>query len=687
MEKPINDYKYHNRDISWLSFNYRVLMEAADPDVPLYERLKFLAIYSSNLDEFFRVRVASLRSIVDIDKKKINKKFIKKPVDILEELLTEVNKQLEEFGSIKRALLLPALKKEGIVLYRDESIEEEHRNFVEHYFKSKVLSYMQPIIFSIGRSKKKLFLENRALYLIVEIKNESDECHYAHIKIPTGDLPRFVRLPKIGKMYYYIAVDDIIKENINFLFPGYEVLGFYSVKLNRDADLNIEDEFSGDLVKKIQKQIKKRNLGVPSRFLYDRKMPGHVLDIIVDKFQLNEEDIVPGGTYHNMNDLMDLENPLRPKLESEPMPPIKLTFLENGYSIYDQIEKEDVLLHFPYQSYDYVLQFFNEAALNPNVVEIKATFYRIASNSFISNALISAAHNGKKVTVFVEIKARFDEQNNLLWAEKMKKAGVSIIYSIPGLKVHAKVALVKKKGKDGEICKYGFFGTGNFNEKTASIYADEALLTTDEQMTSELDDLFLYLDKKKEEVSFSKLLVSQFNIVDSLTKYIDNEIANVKAGKKARIVAKLNNLEDDYIIGKLYEASNAGVEIELIVRAICCIIPGIKGMSENIKVRRIVDKFLEHSRVYYFYNGGEENTFMGSADWMKRNLYRRIEVVFPVHDKLAREEILKMLDIQLNDNVKATYIDKDLRNVRVKNNKPSVRSQEAFYNWLKTAQN
>jgi len=687
MERANNEYIYHNRDISWLSFNYRVLLEAADPSVPLYERLKFLAIYSSNLDEFFRVRVAALRSIVDIDKKKINKRFSKKPADILDELLTEVNKQLEEFGSIKRELILPDLKKEGIVLYRDEEIESDHRNFLEHYFKSKILSYMQPIIFTVEKSKKRVFLENRALYFIVEIKNGNGDFHYAHLKIPTDELSRFVSLPKINGTHYYIAIDDIIKENIDFLFPGYEVSGCFSVKLNRDADLNIEDEYSGDLVKKIQKQIKKRNLGVPSRFLYDRKMPGHVLDIVVKKFKLDEDDIVPGGTYHNMNDLIDLENPLSPKLESEPQPPIKLSYLENGYSIFDRIDKQDILLHFPYQSYDYVLRYFNEAALDPNVEEIKATFYRIAPNSFISSALISAAHNGKKVTVFVEIKARFDEQNNLEWAKKMKKAGVSIIYSIPGLKVHAKVALVKKKAEDGAIYNYGFFGTGNFNEKTASIYADEALLTSDEQMTQELDDLFLYLDGKKEKVDFSRLLVSQFNIVDTLTWHIDNEINNVKAGKKAKIIVKLNNLEDDYIINKLYEASNAGVKIELIIRAICCIIPGIKSMSENITVRRIVDRYLEHSRVYYFYNGGEENIFMGSADWMKRNLYRRIEVVFPINDKKARSEILQLLKIQLSDNTKATFIDKDLKNIRVENNKPNLRSQVAFYNWLKKSDN
>jgi len=675
-------YRYFERDVSWLSFNYRVLMEAADKSVPLYERIKFLAIYSSNLDEFFRVRVAALRSIVDIDKKKINKRFDKKPSKVLNEILKEVNRQLEEFGIIKREVIIPELKENGIILYRNEPVKEEHKKFIEHYFKSKVLSYLRPIIMTSPGSSAP-YLDNRALYFAIDLVDGNKKQHFAHLRIPTEDLPRFSALPKVDGVHYYIMIDDVIRENMDFLFPGYQVNGCYAIKLNRDADLNIEDEYSGDLVKKIRKQIEKRNLGVPSRFLYDRVMPGHMLEYLIKAFKLEEQDVVPGGRYHNMNDLMELENPLKPKLEDVDQPPIRLSYLENGKSIFEKIDEGDIMLHFPYQSYDYILRFFNEASMDPTIEEIKATFYRIAPNSFISNALISAATNGKKVTVFIEIKARFDEENNLAWADKMEQAGIKIVYSIPGLKVHAKVALVNRRLPDGTQRGYGFFGTGNFNEKTASIYADEALLSCHSQMTNELDQVFKFLHEGKEPVKFEHLLVSQFNIVDILKSMIDKEIAEAKAGRKAHIVLKLNNLQDDVMIDKLYEASNAGVKIDLIVRAICCLIPGVKGMSENITIRRIVDRYLEHSRVYYFYQRGEEKMFLGSADWMKRNLYRRVEVVYPLYDGKAREEVKKLLEIQLSDNTKACFINDDLDNERVEGQKPKIRSQEAYYLYLK----
>mgnify|MGYP001082652849 CR=1 FL=1 len=340
------------------------------------------------------------------------------------------------------------------------------------------------------------------------------------------------------------------------------------------------------------------------------------------------------------------------------------------------------MLHFPYQSYDYVLRFFNEASLDPSVEEIKATFYRVAPDSFISNALISAANNGKKVTVFIEIKARFDEQNNLHWADKMKNAGIEIIYSIPGLKVHAKVAMVTRKIND-QVINYGFFGTGNFNEKTASIYADDALLTTSKPLCEELNSLFDYLAHKLEPKPFEHLLVSQFNIVDELKNLVDYEIEQASQGKDSYIVLKLNNLQDDVMIDKLYEASQAGVKIDLIVRAICCIKPRVKGMSENITVTRIVDRYLEHSRVYLFHHGGEEKIYLGSADWMKRNLYRRIEVVYPLMDEEARSEIKKMIEIQLTDNTKATLIDNKLKNKPKRNKKPKIQAQVDFHRWLK----
>ncbi len=671
---------YNDRDLSWLSFNKRILMEAANPEVPLYERIKFLAIYSSNLDEFFRVRVAALRSIVNINKKKINKRFNHKPSKTLDAVLAEVNKQQQEFGRIKRNEIVPALKSNNIILYRDEEILPDHQKFINHYFKSKVLSYLQPQILNAD-SEKRPFLENKLIYFALDLIDVNGDRQYALLNIPSDFLPRYIELPKIGKLYYYITLDDIVKENLNFLFASYQIKGCYSVKLNRDAELNIDDEYSGDLVKKIKKQITKRNIGVPSRFLYDHTMPDKILIFLKDLFELEPDEIVPGGRYHNMNDLFQLGNPLSPKLENDYLEPLPKRILENQTSIFDAIDQGDVLLHFPYQTYDYVLRFFNEAALDPFVKEIKATFYRIAPESFICNALISAANNGKQVTVFVEIKARFDEQNNLKWAERMEEAGIRIIYSIPGLKVHAKVALVIRSKEEGEISQYGYFGTGNFNEKTATIYADQALFTKHLEMTTELNSLFDYLCDHNQVPTFNRLMVSQFNIIEKFVELIDREIYHVKQGKEGHIIIKLNNLQDNAMIDKLYEASNAGVKIELIVRAICCIKPGVEGQSENITVHRIVDGFLEHSRAFWFYNNGVEELYQGSADWMKRNLYRRIEVVFPVLDEKLRDEVKQMLNFQLHDNIKGVLLDKDLVNQHFETQNP-VRSQVAFYKWL-----
>lgn len=678
----MDQYKFFDRDYSWLSFNDRVLMEAKDPRVPIYERIKFLAIYSSNLDEFFRVRVAALRSIVNIDKKKINKKFDRAPRELLDNILEEVHRQQVEFGEIKREQIIPELKKNGIFLYREEPIRQEHVAFVESFFKSRILSYLQPVILTSGKSRKP-FLENRALYFAIDMTDPAGERQYAYVNIPSDRVERFIAMPKIDGMYYYIAIDDIIREHIHFLFPKYTIHDCYSIKLNRDADLNIEDEFSGNLVKKIQKQIAKRNLGVPSRFLYDHRIPGDLLEFLRDYLELTEEDLVPGGRYHNMNDLFDLPNPLSPQLENQPLEKIRIASLDDAGSILDEVAKRDIMLHFPYQSYDYVLRFFNEAAFDPDVREIKITFYRIAHDSFISNALISAAHNGKKVTVFVEIKARFDEANNLRWAEKMQEAGIDIIYSIPGLKVHAKVALIIRE-EQGRRRSYAYFGTGNFNEKTADIYADEGLLTCHKRMCWELDAVFDYLDNEETEPVFSELLISQFNITDRLNLLIDKEIDNARAGKPARIILKLNNLQDDIMIRRLYEACREGVSVHLIVRAICCAVPEQEVLKNNLIIKRIVDRYLEHSRVYYFENGGDPLLFMGSADWMKRNLYRRIEVVFPIYAPGIRKQILEMLRLQWLDNRKATYINKDLKNIPVVNEQPPVQSQLEFYHYLRT---
>lgn len=661
-EEVVNTY--FNRDLSWLTFNYRVLQEAQSSEVPLFERLRFLAIYSSNQDEFFRVRVANIRRLVEIDKKKINKALDIHPTELLDKIHERIQIQLDEYGNTLRNHVLKELEKNGVFILAPEQLNEDQRAACLYYFKTKVLSFLQPYHFDLAIREP--FLNNRELYFAIKLRSKfSQGIKFAFLNIPSNRLPRFFKIPSPNFQFHYIFLDDIVAMHLDFVFPDYEVLECKSIKMNKDADLNIEDEFSGDLVEKIQKQIQKRNLGVPSRFLYDRTMSPELLENFQDVFHLSEDDLVSGGKYHSLFDFMDFPNPVGHSLEFESQEPLRNHKIDRHRSIFTAIDESDQMLHFPYHSYNYILQFFNQAAIDPHVAEIKVAFYRMASDSLIGNALISAAKNGKKVTVFIELKARFDEENNLLWAEKMQKEGIRIIYSIPGLKVHAKVALVKKKTDDGSNKIYCFFGTGNLNEKTASIYCDHGLLTCHEKMSQELDELFKYLYKRKQPKPFKHLLVSQFNIVDEFNKLIQREVDHVKNGKEGKIIIKLNNIEERGMIDKLYEASRAGVKIEMIVRSICCLIPEVEGMSENIKVRRIVGRYLEHSRVFWFKNDGKDELYMGSADWMKRNLKSRVEVTFPVYDDQVKQEVKEILNLQLQDNTKAVMLDENLKNIKV----------------------
>ncbi|MDW3208325.1 MAG: polyphosphate kinase 1 [Reichenbachiella sp.] len=659
---------YFNRDLSWLTFNYRVLQEAQSNEVPLFERLRFLAIYSSNQDEFFRVRVANIRRLVEIGKKKINRALDINPDELLDKIHERIQIQLDEYGNTLRNHVLKELEKNGVFILAPEQLNEDQRAACLYYFKTRVLSFLQPYHFDLAIREP--FLNNRELYFALKLRSKySQGIKFAFLNIPSNRLPRFFKIPSPNFQFHYIFLDDIVAMHLDFVFPDYEVLECKSIKMNKDADLNIEDEFSGDLVEKIQKQIQKRNLGVPSRFLYDRTTSPELLENFQDVFHLSEDDLVSGGKYHSLFDFMDFPNPVGHSLEFEPQEPLRNHKIDRHRSIFTAIDESDQMLHFPYHSYNYILQFFNQAAIDPHVAEIKVAFYRMASDSLIGNALISAAKNGKKVTVFIELKARFDEENNLIWAEKMQKEGIRIIYSIPGLKVHAKVALVKKKTDDGSNKIYCFFGTGNLNEKTASIYCDHGLLTCHTKMGQELDELFKYLYRRKQPKPFKHLLVSQFNIVEEFNKLIQREVNHVKNGKEGRIIIKLNNIEERGMIDKLYEASRAGVKVEMIVRSICCLIPGIEDMSENITVRRIVGRYLEHARVFWFNNAGKDELFMGSADWMKRNLKSRIEVTFPVYDQEVKQEVKEILKLQLQDNTKAVMLDENLKNVRVERSK------------------
>lgn len=682
-------YVFLNRDLSWLSFNHRVLMEAADKTVPLYSRISFLSIFSSNLDEFFRVRMPSIFAFTSISAKKTTLRE-EYPKDLVQQVQETVFQHQEDFGRILTKQILPELQQNRIHLYYGDPIREEHNEIIREYFLSKVLSFLQPVILQ-KENQSTVFLENNALYFIVDIEpvSQTGKRQYALLNIPSANLPRFLELPAVGDDHYIVFIDDMIRENLQEIFSGYTVHGAYSVKLTRDAEMNLEDEFAGDIAEKIEKQLEKRDIGHSTRFLYDHNMTADAKDFIRQYLDLREEEMIDGGRYHNLKDLGSLPNPAKTKLSYTSWPSVTHPGFNNHRSIFDSIREKEKLLHLPYHSYNYILRFFNEAAIDPDVREIYVTLYRVAADSHIVNALISAAKNGKKVIVFVELKARFDEANNLRWSKKMKAAGIKIINSIPGLKVHAKVALVKRQEED-VLKNYSFMATGNFNEATGRFYTDHVFFTTNPEFSQELDLLFEYLQSRKQpaeypKISFKHLLVSQFNMIKRFSKLIDKEIENAEKGLPAGIIIKLNNLQEKEMISKLYEASRAGVKVQLIARSICCLAPGMEKQSENISVHRIVDRYLEHARVFVFHNNGEPKYFMGSADWMNRNLHSRIEVVFPVYDKDLCAEIEHILQLQLNDNSKAVLLTAELENKRIVGapGTAALAAQESIYSYVK----
>ena len=675
--------KYIHRDVSWLSFNQRVLDEAKNEKLPIFERILFLSIFSSNLDEFFRVRVAALRSLQKVSKKKIVNQINFNPNKTLKTLLTICLDHQNQFGRILYRSVIPELKKNGIIVYWNKPLLKTHKIDVRHYFMSKIMSYLQPIF--ISENDRPFFNSNRLYFVLRMVSNHEDGDRFAFLNIPSNALPRFVRLKSIRNNDYFIFIDDIIRENIEVVFPGFKVLECKSIKLNRDADLNIEDEFEGDLVEKIQKHLFRRNIGAPSRFLYDASMSEEMKSFLKKTLELHNDEMLKGGVYHNLSDLSDLSNPKFPELQSVKPVSLRVASLDVEDSLYNSIDKHDVLLHFPYHSYDYVLRFFNEAAIDPFVKEINATIYRVAGNSFIVNALISAAKNGKKVTVFVEVKARFDEANNLNWAKRMEEAGINIIYSIPNLKVHAKVAMVIRHGINGEKKKYGFFSTGNFNESSARIYSDIGLFTSDKELLNDLDRLFKFITKAKPVKKLSALFIAQINLKDSYEKLILREINNVKNGGQGKIKLKLNNLEDQSMIDLIYQAVDSGVKVDLNIRGICCLNPDYSKGKANLRVVRLVDQFLEHARIFYCWNNGKEELYLSSADWMKRNLYHRIEVTFPIKNQDYIDEVKHMLDLQMMDNDKLVRLDGNLNNNYITRGpkQKKVRAQSDFYNYLK----
>ncbi len=637
-------YKYFKRDISWLSFNYRVLLEAKDKSLPVYERIKFLSIFSSNLEEFYKVRVSSYHSSLVED---IKEESVEEALETLSEINTLVMQQEEEYYRIFDQEILPELKENNIILYQSDEVLPFHREFATKFFNEEVFPYLTPMI--IQKDYIHSFILDARIYQVIsllsrkkkDVDQDPSDYTYAIMKIPHTKVPRFIELPSHNGVHYIMFIDDIIRANLSSVFPGYNVGECYSLKISRDADFSVEDGDHTKLAERILKKVRKRKIGAVTRFQYDKAMPDYFLKYLRDTYEIEDEELLPSGRYLNLDDLMELPNPSNKKLTEDLPAALRVPDFEKNTSILRVLRKKDILMHFPYQSFDYLIRFLMQAAFDPKVLEIKVTQYRVAEDSAVINSLISAAKNGKKVTVFVELKARFDEENNLKTAEAMQQAGIKIIYSLKGLKVHAKLAYVRKRSKDPKvpIKGYAYLSTGNFNEKTARIYSDMGLLTSNQDIITEINELFNILEGRTKTYEFNHLLVAQFNMVPMLHKMIDREIALAEDGSKGRIILKMNSLQDKKMIRKLYKASTAGVEIDLIIRGICCLVPN-QPYSKNIKITRIVDSYLEHTRIWYFHNNGNPTYHLTSADWMERNLRRRIETAYPIYCEKHQQQIM-----------------------------------------------
>ncbi|MFV8282176.1 polyphosphate kinase 1 [Christiangramia marina] len=679
MPQP-NENRFRHRDLNWLSFNERVLQEAADKINPLYERMKFLAIFSSNLDEYFRVRVSQLRQMKRV-KKSIRKKLALKPSRITKQIIEEVKKQQNQFGDIYKKQIIPELAANNIFLLEADHYNHKQKAFAEDYFRKNIQQHLDPMLINLDEENE-LFLKNSILYFLVTFK---DENKLAIVNLPVEECGRFVTFNDEAEKHQITYLDEILRHQLFKIFPESDITGIYEIKLSRDAELYIDDIYEGVLAEKIYESLKQRTDGQPTRLLYDASMPDPVHRKIRKLLKLGKIDMMPGGKYHNFKDFFTFPDPSGNKdLHFKKLPPLPHKTLEKSDDYFKSILEKDQALHFPFMSFDYVEKFVEQAAADDQVTDISISLYRVADESKLTNSLMQALENGKNVTVFVEAKARFDEENNISWGRKFEEKGAHVIYSFPKVKVHSKIMLVKRQEND-ETVRYAYIGTGNFNAETSEIYCDHAIFTANKLITKELDRLFKVLEGELIIPREKNLLISPFSTRQEFTKLIYNEIENARDGKKAKITAKMNSLEDEEMIELLYRASEAGVEIRMLIRGFTCLIPGVKGMSENIYITSVVDRFLEHGRIYLFENGGDEKMFYGSADWMSRNLDRRIEVISPVLDEDIFNEFKDILNIQLKDNVKARIQDKEETNTYVQkdDDEKTVRSQYAIYDYLK----
>jgi len=677
------DKLYIEKELSWLSFNERVLQEAADKDVPLIERVRFLGIFSNNLDEFYKVRFSDVKRRIMINQDQGSDDGAKALLAQMQAKALTLNYAFDELYSE----LLLEMARRHIFLVNETQLNEKQQKWVRKFFHKEVLPHITPQLMSEEIDVLQ-FLKDEYTYLSVEIKT-AQQIQYALLEIPTDHLPRFILLPeqKGQRRKTIILLDNIIRYCLDDLFRGffeYQSLRCFAMKMTRDAEYDLGNEVEHSLLEQMSESLDQRLTAMPVRFVYEREMPQNMLTFLCNKLKIsNFDSLMPGGRYHNFKDFIAFPNVGRDYLEYKPLPPIKCADFERFDNAFDAISRRDILLHYPYHTFDHMAEFVRQASFDPKVASIKINIYRVAKNSKLMNSLIDAVHNGKQVTVVVELQARFDEEANIEWSRVLTEAGVRVIFGAPGLKIHAKLLLINRR-EDDELVSYAHIGTGNFHEKTARIYTDLSLFTANPHITSEVRDVFGYIENPYRPVKFTHLIVSPRNSRQRLYRLIDNEIANARQGKRAGITLKVNNLVDKGLINKLYGASTAGVKIRMVVRGMCSLVPGVQGISDNIHIISVVDRFLEHSRVLITENDGDPLVYLSSADWMTRNLDYRIEVGAPILDPRLRKRVIDIVNIHFTDTVKARRIDAEMSNRRIpRGNRKKVRSQVAIYDFIK----
>lgn len=677
------DKFYIDKELSWLSFNARVLQEAADKSVPLIERVRFLGIFSNNLDEFYKVRFADVKRRILINQEHGTQDNSKQ---LLVKMQTESLKLNKEFDDLYSDLILEMARRR-IFLVNENQLNDAQQIWVRKYFKRQVLPHITPLIVT-DEIDLLQFLKDEDAYIAVELK-KNGHSHYALLEIPTEHIPRFIMVPELkGKRRKtIILLDNIVRYCLDELFKGffdYDELNGYAMKMTRDAEYDLSHEVEYSILEQMSEGVSQRLTAMPVRFVYEREMPQAMLDVLCKKLKIsNYDSLSPGGRYYNFKDFISFPNVGPKYLENKAMPPIECADFEGYGNSFDAIRAQDILLYYPYHTFNHISELVRQASFDPKVVSIKMNIYRVAKDSRLMNSLIDAVHNGKNVVVVVELQARFDEEANIEWSKVLTDAGVHVIFGSPGIKIHSKLLLISRR-EEKKTVYYAHIGTGNFHEKTARLYTDFSLLTADQNIALEVRKVFSYIANPFRPVNFNHLIVSPRNSRKRLYQVIEQEINNAKLGKQAALTIKVNNLVDNGLIDKLYEASQAGVEIQMIIRGMCSLVPGIEGVSENISIISIIDRFLEHPRVLIAHNDGDPDVYISSADWMTRNIEHRIEVATPVRDPRLKKRIIDIINIHFTDTLKARVIDKEMSNAYVpRGNRKKVRSQLAIYDYLK----